>query len=167
MEQNIIHTGHAIDVLKTLPGGSIDCVMTSPPYWNLRDYKQDKQIGNEATPKEFINNLCKIFDEVKRVLKDEGTIFKQSKEKNYRTVWRYRISSGGTAHCATYPEGLIHAPIMAGCPEEGIVLDPFIGSGTTAVVALKLGRKYIGIEINEEYKKAAEKRIKEVKDGNI
>jgi DNA modification methylase len=64
------------------------------------------------------------------------------------------------AHFAVYPEKLIEPLIKSGCPENGIVLDPFIGSGTTALVALKLNRKFIGIELNPEYIKIAEERIK-------
>lgn len=56
-------------------------------------------------------------------------------------------------HFATYPQALCEIPIKVGCPEDGIVLDPFCGSGTTGVVALKLGRKFIGIELNEKYLK--------------
>ncbi|MDR1316175.1 MAG: site-specific DNA-methyltransferase [Spirochaetales bacterium] len=64
-----------------------------------------------------------------------------------------------TDHPAQKPEKLIAKLILASCPENGIVLDPFLGSGTTSVVAKKLGRKYIGIEINEDYCCWAEKRL--------
>jgi site-specific DNA-methyltransferase (adenine-specific) len=64
-----------------------------------------------------------------------------------------------TDHPTQKPEKLIAKLILASCPENGIVLDPFLGSGTTSVVAKKLGRKYIGIEINEEYCCWAEKRL--------
>jgi len=57
---------------------------------------------------------------------------------------------------------LCETPIKAGCPQGGIVLDPFFGAGTTGVVAKKLGRDYIGIELNPEYIKIAEKRLQEV-----
>lgn len=67
--------GNAIDILKKLGTESINCVVTSPPYWRLRDYGHDEQIGLEETPEEFINNLCDIFDEVFRILKDDGTLF--------------------------------------------------------------------------------------------
>jgi DNA modification methylase len=75
MEVNKIIEGNALQMLKTLPDKSIDCCITSPPYWGLRDYGHDEQLGNEKTFKEFIDNLCNIFDEIKRVLKDEGTCF--------------------------------------------------------------------------------------------
>ena len=57
------------------------------------------------------------------------------------------------------PETLIETPIKAGCPQGGVVLDPFMGAGTTGVVAKKLGRSYVGIELNEKYIEIAEKRI--------
>lgn len=68
----IIH-GDCLEVLKTLPDESVDMVMTSPPYWALRDYGVEGQLGLEPTFQEYINKLCDIFDEVKRVLKKEGT----------------------------------------------------------------------------------------------
>jgi len=65
-------------------------------------------------------------------------------------------------HFATFPEKLVEPMIKAGCPLNGIVLDPFMGSGTTGVVAKKLGRNFIGIEISPDYVKIAEERIKAV-----
>ena len=64
-----------------------------------------------------------------------------------------------TDHPTQKPEKLIAKLILASCPEDGIVFDPFLGSGTTSVVAKKLNRNYIGIEINEEYCVWTEKRI--------
>ncbi len=72
---NKIIKGEALQVLKTFPDESIDMVMTSPPYWTLRDYGVDRQLGLESTFQEYINKLCNIFDEVKRVLKKEGTVW--------------------------------------------------------------------------------------------
>ena len=66
----------------------------------------------------------------------------------------------GTKHPAIFPEFIIGELIKLLCPKDGIVLDPFIGSGTTAIAAKKLGRKYIGIDINPEYIKYAKERIK-------
>lgn len=65
-------------------------------------------------------------------------------------------------HFAIFPQALVEIPIKFGCPPNGIVLDPFIGSGTTAIMAKKLGRNYIGIELNPQYVKIAEARIKAV-----
>src|SRR3990167_10437337 len=75
MPVNSIICGDALVILKTLPDESIDCVVTSPPYWNLRDYKVAGQLGLEKTPEEFIANLCSYFEEIKRVLKSTGTCF--------------------------------------------------------------------------------------------
>ncbi len=315
MDLNKIHTGHTLEILKTFPDASINMCITSPPYWGLRDYKtapvkwQDGWIGELGTEPDFnayINHLCDIFDEVKRVLKDDGTcwvnigdtyggcslnssygvkakgetsflksveylqkvahtrgkyskslllipfrfaiemsnrgwtvrnviiwqkpnatpssakdrftvdfeyLFFFSKNKKYyferqlepikqstydrckngcginkganyqglnktnferlqkrilsgeisgrntRTVWSIATHAYHGAHFAVFPPALLEIPIKAGCPEDGIVLDPFIGSGTTAVVANRLNRKWIGIELNPEYTKLAETRI--------
>jgi len=67
-----------------------------------------------------------------------------------------------TDHFAIFPQALLDIPIRFGCPKGGLVLDPFIGSGTTAVAAKKLGKNYLGIELNEKYIKIAEARIKAV-----
>jgi len=70
---NKIIQGDSLSVLKTLPSESINCCVTSPPYWALRDYGVDGQLGLEPTFQEYINKLCNIFDEVKRVLRKDGT----------------------------------------------------------------------------------------------
>lgn len=61
--------------LKELENSSVDCIVTSPPYWRLRDYGHNEQMGLEETPEEFIKNLCDVFDDCRRVLKDTGTLF--------------------------------------------------------------------------------------------
>jgi len=71
--ENIILHGDALTKLKELPEKSINMCMTSPPYWALRDYGVDGQLGLEPTFDQYINNLCDIFDGVKRVLRDDGT----------------------------------------------------------------------------------------------
>jgi len=73
MEVNKIYEGNCLEILKQFPKECIDMCVTSPPYWALRDYGVDGQIGLEETFEEYIKNLCDIFDEVKRVLKKEGT----------------------------------------------------------------------------------------------
>ena len=305
MKPNHIYQGDALSTLKTFPDESINCVMTSPPYWALRDYGIKGQVGLEKTFEEHITNMCDIFDEVKRVLRKDGTcwvnygdtfassggvsnpapdraggkakgtrgtqpsaiakggvnrppvnlptkslgmipfrfaiemvnrgwilrntiiwhkpnpmpssakdrftvdfeyLFFFSKSKKYwfeqqfekqddkklayrksqndtksegiykrgmdklvdlpfgrnkRTVWKIPTQPFPEAHFAVYPEKLCITPIKAGCPEGGIVLDPFMGAGTTAVVARKLGRDYVGIELSKEYIKIAEKRLQQ------
>lgn len=70
-----LHTGDCLDVLKTLPSESVQCCVTSPPYWNLRDYGNAAQIGLEETPELFIENLVQVFREVRRVLRPDGVLF--------------------------------------------------------------------------------------------
>lgn len=315
METNIIYNEECLLGLKKLPDNSVNCCVTSPPYYGLRDYGNPEQIGLEITPEEYIQKLVDVFREVRRVLIDDGTlwvnigdsyfgsgkgaemypenakkykqatnkgslskaiaskkfpgykpkdligipwmlafalradgwylrkdiiwnkpnpmpesvrdrctnsheyIFHLSKSnkyyydcdsimeeafydgskdtrmkgshkysqigitglntqtmaargherwkmkngkylKNKRDVWTVPTNSFKGAHFATYPEKLIVDCIKAGCPENGIVVDPFMGSGTTAIVARKLNRNYIGFELNAEYLKIAKKRIR-------
>ncbi len=75
MELNKIYTSDSEQGLKTLPDKSINCCVTSPPYFNLRNYGCDGQIGLEQSPEEYINKLVDVFREVKRVLKANGTLW--------------------------------------------------------------------------------------------
>lgn len=277
MKLNYIYQGNCLEVLKTFEDNCINCCITSPPYYGLRDYGVDGQIGNEDTPEDYVNNLVEIFDEVKRVLREDGAlwlnlgdgwankrigeikqkdligipwmvafalresgwylrqdiiwskgnpmpesvkdrctksheyIFLLSKNRKYyynyqaikepavtkptlrdknkegyqadyakgdrfskgeriygadgmrnkRDVWNVNTKPCKEAHFATYPDTLIEPCVLAGCPEGGIVLDPFMGAGTTGMVARKHGRDYIGIELNAEYIDIANKRIEE------
>jgi site-specific DNA-methyltransferase (cytosine-N4-specific) len=269
---NQIVQGHARDVLQELPSQSVDMVITSPPYWALRDYGVAGQIGHEPTVEGYILALTEVFDQAKRVLKDHGTCwvnlgdtygtgsgagvragkqatnrgtqsnvgwqrhgkagvagfekcllqipsrfaldmaargwrlrneiiwhkpnvmpssaadrftvdfeklfffvkqpqyyFRQQferlapgtafKGRNRRSVWSIPTRPFLEAHFAVFPEALIETPILAGCPEGGVVLDPFIGSGTTALVALRLRRRFVGIELNPAYVDLARQRI--------
>lgn len=123
MELNKIYSGHVLEVLKTFPDKSIDMVMTSPPYWALRNYKTSAQIwdgdkdcehdwlesnfcnlcaawkgelGNEPTFELYIKHLCDIFDEIKRVLKDDGSI--------YVNIGDTYASSGGASRHLGYSD---------------------------------------------------------------
>ena len=268
-----IYTGDCLEVLKTLPDESVHCCITSPPYYALRDYGVDGQIGREATPKEYISRLTEVFTEVRRVLRSDGTlwlnisdtyagkgnqgsyvdaknpkgrngqavalnykvegckpkdmigipwmlafslrdsgwylrndiiwmkenpmpesvkdrcarcyehIFLFSKSRKYffdykaisepiapgtasrlklrnkRDVWIINTVPFKGGHYAAYPPKLVETCLLAGCPKDGVVLDPFIGSGTTGMVAKQLDRHYVGIELNPEYKELAEARI--------
>ena len=299
---NKIITGNAIDVLKELPDCTADCCITSPPYLGLRDYGVNGQIGLEKSVEAYINRLTDIFREVRRVLKNDGTLWlnvgdsyvssnseysnckrkdligvpwllafalrndgwylrqdiiwekpnampesvkdrctksheyiflfsKQSKYyfdyevikepavgfnnivpagskgtlrpnsrlrkgnsrtfrgggvytkgqsfnnsaeimreshgnnenmtglRNKRSVWTVATQGYKEAHFATFPEKLIEPCVIAGSREGGIVLDPFLGSGTTAVVAKKFNRGFIGIELNPEYAGMAKRRL--------
>jgi len=321
MKLNHIYQGNVLDRLKDLTDRSVQCVVTSPPYWGLRDYGSDGQLGLEETPEKFVENLVKVFREIKRVLKDDGTVWLnlgdsyasnhstgtkdsdtgwthgsvsrgyqaraggsgigslkskdlvgipwrvafalqadgwylrqdiiwhkpnpmpesvtdrctkaheyifllsksakyfydadaiaeesvtqenrpngvvREREYNYeskrnnnpktylsterpkgyfkgkhgdkafravretrnkRSVWRINTKPYKEAHFAVFPEELPTLCIKAGSKEGDVVLDPFFGSGTTGWVAQRLGRAWIGVELNPEYIKIAENRF--------
>ena len=299
---NRILQGNVTDKLKELETGTVQCVVTSPPYWGLRDYGVDNQLGLEETPEEYVEKMVEVFREIKRVLKKDGTVWlnlgdsyngssskggigivntkkyhdtcdtnhkrnvkylkpkdligipwrvafalqadgwylrqdiiwhkpapmpesvtdrctkaheyiflltksakykfnqlledlkpstfndkrlfnkdytEQRKERNYpgnaqqgsgmlrptegkankRSVWSINTQPYREAHFAVFPQQLPELCIKAGSREGDIILDPFFGSGTTGYVAQKLGRRWIGIELNEEYIKIANKRF--------
>lgn len=284
---NRIIQGDCLQTLKTLPDQSVHCCVTGPPYFGLRDYGHGGQIGLEQTPDEFVRKLVEVFREVRRVLRDDGTlwmnlgdsyaaerggthqpaetlaggvggktldgarvnrgradsynpsrnakaiglkhkdligipwrvafalqadgwflrqdiiwfkpnpmpesvadrctkaheyIFLLAKSERYyynqqvlrepcvtdafslrnkRSVWTVTTKSPGVDHHATYPMDLITPCILAGCPEGGVVLDPFMGSGTTAIAAAMNQRKYLGCELNPRYVEIAEKRLQD------
>jgi site-specific DNA-methyltransferase (adenine-specific) len=75
VESSVLFEGDALTVLRRLRSGSVRCVVTSPPYWGLRTYGIEEQIGLENTLSQFLNKLVSVFDEVKRVLADDGTLW--------------------------------------------------------------------------------------------
>ena len=83
-------------------------------------------------------------------------------QRNKRSVWTVTTKPYEGAHFAVFPTDLIEPCILAGAPVGGIVLDPFMGSGTTAQVAENLGRKYLGCELNPDYKKLQDKRLRQI-----
>lgn len=85
----------------------------------------------------------------------------RSGTRNKRSVWTVTTKPYKGAHFATFPPKLIEPCVLAGCPEGGVVLDPFNGSGTTGDVSLRFGRRYIGIELNDEYVKMSCNRLKQ------
>ena len=98
--------------------------------------------------------------------KSDGTPLNHPLGRNKRSGWSITTKPYTDAHFATFPEDLIEPCILAGSPEGGFVLDPFVGSGTTMVVAQKHRRKGIGIDLNKEYLDLAVKRIKNSKYNN-
>lgn len=275
---NSLCQGDAVQVLRTFCPDAADVIVTSPPYYRQRDYEHPEQIGQEASPDEYVKRLVSVFREARRVLKPSGTLWmvlgdkyegkrllgmpwrvalalqddgwylrsdviwhkpnampssvrnrpttdheyvfmlsrgeqyyydadairephvtfsEQSrmrggrnhffrrgstpeagknggstnlhngrwdqafhpKGRNKRTVWSIPLSKCREAHFAVFPESLVETCIKAGCPKGGVVLDPFLGSGTTAVVAKRLGRQYVGIEMVTDYLEIARRRI--------
>ncbi len=73
--ENRIICGDALETLKNFPDESINCCITSPPYYGLRDYHKKEQIGREKTVEEYLDRLINVFREVRRVLKKDGTCF--------------------------------------------------------------------------------------------
>ena len=294
MNWNRYEQGDALDVLKTLPDRVFNTCVTSPPYWGLRDYGHEGQIGLEETPGQYVERMVSVFREVRRVLRDDGTLwlnlgdsyasntkgtggptkkqlsnngsrfapirlkhdrkgkdlvgipwrvafalqadgwylrsdiiwhkpnpmpesvrdrptkaheyvfllsksaryyyeaeaiserasqagkvvslgsksfskgqdagaacppsgnglsdfYEVKSKRNKRSVWTVPSRPYTGAHFACYPPDLIKPCILAGCPKGGVVLDPFLGSGTTGQVAESLGRRWYGIELNPEY----------------
>lgn len=289
---NVVYNMDCLKGLRGMPSDFVDCCVTSPPYYGLRDYGVEGQIGLEPSPEEYIARLTVVFAEVLRVLKPTGTLWLNigdtyngykgnanqknmesmyaghrhqptrkpnygleskslknkdligipwmlafslrsagyylrqdiiwhkpnpmpeavtdrctkaheyifllsksaryyfdaeaikeqarsdnrahmvhhrkvengayrekysdymitpSETRNKRSVWTVAVKPTNDAHFATFPEQLIIPCILAGCPKDGIVLDPFMGTGTTAMVARKYQRQFIGFELNPEY----------------
>ncbi|APF25262.1 DNA methylase family protein (plasmid) [Clostridium sporogenes] len=121
LEINDIYNMDCLLGLKLLDDNSIDCCVTSPPYYGLRDYGEDKQIGLEETPEEYVQKLVEVFREVRRVLKQEGTLWLNLGDSfwNRRSMngqgWHgklekrkgYMLRSGGKNHEYLKPKDLI------------------------------------------------------------
>ena len=137
------------------------CFFVKSPkyYFEQQEEKAIERIGrmkNLATEKTF-GGKSQISGNANR----EGRIWISNGKRNKRCVWTLPTQPNSDEHFAIYPDKLIEIPIKAGCPEGGIVYDPFGGSGTTAEVSIRLGRKFIVSEINSEYVyEIAEKRIR-------
>ena len=100
----------------------------------------------------FQNSACVVRE-------SHGNIANNTGSRNKRSVWNIATAQFKAAHYATFPERLVEPCILAGCPEGGTVLDPFMGSGTTGVVAKRLRRDFVGVEINPGYWQMAMDRI--------
>lgn len=118
---------------------------------------QSPTIGNTKAPRYGGNKYTVNPDQFYRT--KSGNAYAPRAKRNKRDVWAVTTKPFKEAHFATFPQDLIIPCVLAGCPEGGIVLDPFIGSGTTGLVARNLNRNYIGIELNPLYKEIADRRI--------
>ena len=96
--------GDALTVLKTLPDESVNCCVTSPPYWGLRDYGVEGQLGLERTPEEYVANMVEVFREVRRVLRDDGTLWLNLGD-SYAANRTYQVHNTKGAVEHTYSEG--------------------------------------------------------------
>lgn len=133
---------------------------------NIESIKRNRRAkkSNKYTQTDFKYNASNL-DKERPYLGYEGIEeeMENSDGRNKRTVWHISTKPFTGAHFAVYPPELIETPIKASCPKGGIVLDPFLGSGTSALVALQQNKNYIGIELNTEYVKLATERIEDFK----
>lgn len=162
-----------------------------PPFW-IQDYFQDMYLKNliiwnfdwgGSTNKRFAPRYEFVFwfvkdkdkytfnlDDVKIPALNYRPDRYKSQMKNPTDVWRISMVSGNfeerTSHPAQYPEELVERIILAGTNKGEVVLDPFMGSGTTAAVAKKLGRHYLGYETVEEYCEIANERLLKIKENS-
>jgi DNA modification methylase len=95
----MIHTGDSLTVLQTLPAASVQCCVTSPPYWGLRDYGHDGQIGLEETPEQYVSRLVAVFAEVRRVLADDGVLWLNLGDSYAATTKGGGGTGKGTLNC--------------------------------------------------------------------
>lgn len=100
--KNVIYEGQALDIMKTWPDEFVDCVVTSPPYWKLRDYGVDGQLGLEKTPQEFIKNIVAHFEEVRRILKPKGTLWLNMGDSYIGSWGAQGHAEGGIVHKSTF-----------------------------------------------------------------
>ena len=143
----------------------------SPRYYY--DYEQMAEPMKEVSKKRYVRGRS---EDNKYLREDAGIKVQKINEarrygeykgdnipqfRNKRDIWTINTVSFRGNHYAAFPPKLAEICMIAGCPKDGIILDPFIGSGTVGFVALMQDRKYIGIELNEEYCKLARKRISE------
>ncbi len=92
---NKVHNIDCLEFMRDMPDGSINCCVTSPPYWGLRDYGVDGQLGLESTPEEYVAKMVAVFAEVKRILRDDGTLWLNLGDSYYSDF------GGGSGSCST------------------------------------------------------------------
>jgi DNA modification methylase len=122
-----ILTGDCRDVLPTLPGDSVQCVVTSPPYWGLRDYGVAGQIGLEPTPELYVAHLVEIFRAVRRVLREDGTVWLVLGD-SYNSSSQNNHGKGGYlehAHLAPKDGWAGHRPNAPGLKSKDLVGIPW------------------------------------------
>ena len=125
MELDTILCGDSLNVLKALPEGSVHCCVTSPPYYGLRDYGMDAQIGREATPEEYISRLTAVFREVRRVLRPDGTLWVNIADSYCGT------GSKGDTRDPKYPQGrngqnISLCQAVRGCKQKDMIGIPWM-----------------------------------------
>ena len=131
-------------------------VENAESFGSPRARSQRQYNSKEGTKDRDLEEIARKFG----TRRPPGNDYKRNeKGKNPGDVWTTVSEPNPEAHFATFPTKLIEPMVKSGCPQGGVILDPFLGSGTTAYVAKLLGRKYIGIELNPEYIKIANRRL--------
>ena len=115
-EQVTILVGDVLDGLRSLPDASVHCCVTSPPYWGLRDYGVDGQIGLESSPDAYVSKMVEVFREVRRVLRDDGTLWLNLGDSYAQPGQQMRNRNGITKEFAR--------PCRAGVADDGRCLEP-------------------------------------------
>ena len=146
-----------------------EAIQEPAQYWGERDRTNGKYhnegfcltphtglTGKKKTGIKFGGNKYGESDDPKHA---SGNEWEATETRNKRSVWSVTTKPFNGAHFAVFPTELIEPCILAGAPVGGIVLDPFMGSGTTAQVAQQLGRKYLGCELNPAYKELQDRRV--------
>jgi DNA modification methylase len=105
-----IRVGDALTLLRDMPDSSIHCCVTSPPYWGLRDYGVDGQIGLEGTPEEYTAKMVEVFREVRRVLRDDGTLWLNLGDSYYATASSCSGRSSGLEGGKKHQEEAVKRP---------------------------------------------------------
>lgn len=124
-----IYQGDCLEILKQLPDESVDCCVTSPPYYGLRDYGVDGQIGLEETPEEYIKKLTEVFHEVKRVLKNDGTLWVNIGDTYNTSSYHKDEKSNGYGKQGTNRgvfENVVERPMAKNCKPKDLIGIPWM-----------------------------------------
>ena len=121
----------------------------------IRRYRKNAKFQKFFNDKQELNNFDR---EINATWDKTGDLYNPN-GKNIPNIWLIGTEPSTELHFARFPSALCEIPIKSSCPPNGIVCDPFSGSGTTLKVARDLGRNYLGIELNADYIKLAEKRL--------
>ena len=109
-EHGKLYCGDSIEVLKAMASQSVNCCVTSPPYYLLRDYNMAGQLGLEPTIADYIDRLCNVFDEVKRVLRDDGTLWVNLGDTYGGSGKRFDYTVKAKTNNFTQPKSLCQIP---------------------------------------------------------
>jgi DNA modification methylase len=169
--------GDALQLIPALPRRSVQCAVTSSPYWGMRVYDNQRDItwadgescpyGFEQTPEGFIRHTVELLRLLKPAMTATGSVWwnYESAEK-ITDVWCLPTANGKNGHGTEFPLALPGRCITLSTGPGDLVLDPFVGSGTTALAALHVGRRCVGFEISEEYVTRAHERVAAARAGS-